>query len=114
MSRTLLAYGVALLLMFAAGWKAKDWQRDSIDLVVERAASKAGDRAAGEAKVIASKSARDLENQLEAIRNAPPKEIRTELVKPVFTNVCLSAEFISMFNSATETAERALSGKRDN
>lgn len=114
MARSALINVVALLLAFGAGWQVKEWQRDSLDLVMERAASKAGDKVASEAKAIARQSARDLEGQLEALRNAPPKEIRTELVKPVFTHVCLSDEFVSMYNSATEKAERTLSGKRVN
>lgn len=114
MGRSLAIIATALLLAFGAGWTAKGWQRDSIDLVIERAATKTG-KAAGEAtQAVASESARALEVKLEAIRNAPPREIRTELVKPVFTHVCLSDEFVSMYNSATEKAERALSGERDN
>lgn len=114
MTRAVACVAVALALAFAAGWQAKEWQRDSLDLIVERAASAAGSRAADKAQAIASQSARELETKLEAIRNAPPKEIRTELVKPVFTNTCLSAEFVGMYNSAAAAAERALSGKRTN
>lgn len=102
---------VALVMAFVAGWQAKSWQRDSLDLVVERAASAAGNKAGQQLQSIASASARDLDEKLEAIRNAPPKEIRTELVKPVFTNRCMSDEFVSMYNAAAEKASRALSGK---
>lgn len=114
MARSTLFYALALLLAFGAGWQAKEWQRDSIDLVTERAAEKAGSRAAEAATSIASQSARTLENKLEALRNAPPKEIYAELARPVFANDCLSDDYISLFNNATEKAERALSGERDN
>jgi hypothetical protein len=63
---------------------------------------------------IASDSARELEDKLEALRNAQPREIRTEVLKPVFTNRCLSDEFVSMYNSAVAGTERALSGKPEN
>lgn len=111
MGRYFVALAVGLLLAFAAGWKAKAWQRDSLDLQIERAARAAGDRAGAEMQAIASASARELEEKLEAIRKAPPKEIRTELVKPVFTNRCMSDEFVRMYNAAAANAERALSGK---
>ncbi|EIS7785400.1 hypothetical protein L0202_004673, partial [Salmonella enterica subsp. enterica serovar Agona] len=55
-----------------------------------------------------------LEEQLEALKNAPPREIRTEVVKPVFTNVCLSDDFVRMYNDAVTSTERTLSGKPEN
>ncbi|MCX0230655.1 hypothetical protein NMW17_17655 [Escherichia coli] len=63
---------------------------------------------------IASDSARVLEDKLEALKNVAPREIRTEILKPVFTNRCLSDEFVSMYNSAAAGTERALSGKPEN
>ena len=60
------------------------------------------------------KLARELEDKLEGLRNAQPREIRTEVLKPVFTNRCLSDEFVSMYNSAVAGTERALSGKPEN
>ena len=48
------------------------------------------------------------------LANAQPREIRTEMVKPVFTNVCVSDEFVGMFNEAAARAGRALSGKPQN
>ena len=55
-----------------------------------------------------------LEDKLEALKNAPPREIRTEVVKPVFTNKCLSDDFVSMYNDAVTSTERTLSGKPEN
>ncbi|ELP5444167.1 hypothetical protein QTT22_002061 [Salmonella enterica] len=37
-----------------------------------------------------------------------------KVVKPVFTNVCLSDDFVRMYNDATASTERALSGKPEN
>jgi hypothetical protein len=49
-------------------------------------------------------------NKLEALESGRPKEIRTE-IKPVFTNVCVSDEFIRMYNATVDNTERTLSGK---
>lgn len=103
--------GLALIAVFAAGWQVANWQRDSVELAVTTAATAAGDASRKEMQTIASQSGQQLERQLEAIRNAPAKEIYREIVKPVFTHVCLSDEFVSLYNASVERTERALSGK---
>lgn len=107
-----LTVGVVMLAMmaFACGWKVASWQRDSVDLAIRKTATATGTQLAS----VASASGRKLEEKLEALKNAQPREIRTEVVKPVFTNVCLSADFVSMYNDATASTERALSGKPEN
>ncbi|GDX05729.1 hypothetical protein [Buttiauxella sp. A111] len=110
MNRATVLAIAALVLAFLAGWKVAIWQRDSLELVIEKSATATGKKL----EAAASQSARELEGKLDEIRNAPPREIRTELVKPVFTNVCLSAEFVSMYNDAAAKVERALSGKPEN
>lgn len=98
---------VPLALSFLLGWKASGWQRDSVELMIKRTASQTG----AQLQTIASESARKLEVKLDAIRNAPPKEINLELGRPVFNIDCLSGEYVGMYNTAAENAERALSGK---
>ncbi|ELL6059220.1 hypothetical protein Q4W49_003855 [Salmonella enterica] len=110
MDRVVAGWLVTVVLAFWAGWKAANWQRDSIDLTISRSASATGETLAS----MASESGRKPEEQLEALKNAPPREIRTEVVKPVFTNVCLSDDFVRMYNDATASTERALSGKPEN
>lgn len=107
MERT--AAGILLLaaLAFASGWTVAGWQRDSLDLTIRNTAAATGRQLAD----AASASGRKLEVQLEALKNAPPREIRTEVVKPVFTNVCMSDDFVRMYNEAAAGTERALSGK---
>lgn len=105
---------VVVAVAFACGWVAADWRRDSLELAISNAAQAAGNESRQAMQAVASESGRALENKLEAIRDGQPKEIRTEIVKPVFTHVCVSDEFVSMFNSAAEKAERALSGKPKN
>ncbi|KGA39049.1 hypothetical protein KU75_24995 [Pectobacterium odoriferum] len=103
--------GVLLTVAFAAGWQVANWQRDSTELTIATAAKTAGEASRKAMQDIASQSGQKLESQLEAIRNAPNKEIYREIVKPVFTNVCLSGEFVSLYNASVERTERALSGK---
>ncbi|PWC18241.1 hypothetical protein [Brenneria corticis] len=102
---------VVLVAVFAAGWQAANWQRDSVELAVTNAANAAGEQSRQAMQVVASQSGQKLEGQLEAIRNAPNKEIYREIIKPVFTNVCLSDEFVSLYNASVERTERVLSGK---
>jgi hypothetical protein len=101
---------ILVVLTFCSGWTVAGWQRDSIDLAISQTATATGKQLAD----VASASGRKLEEQLEALKNAPPREIRTEVVKPVFTNRCLSDDFVSMYNEAAAGTERALSGKPEN
>lgn len=107
-----VASGVLLLcgLAFAGGWKVAAWQHDSVELAIRRTAAATGNLMAD----ASAQSGRRLEETLEALKNAPPREIRTEVVKPVFTSVCMSDDFVRMFNDAAAASERALSGKPDN
>lgn len=105
---------VVVALAFVWGWLTADWRRDSLELAINTAAQVAGDKSRKEMQDVASDSARTLEDKLEALKDAQPREIRTEVLKPVFTNVCLSDEFVSMYNSAAASTERALSGKPEN
>lgn len=114
MAKQLAMIGLAILAVFWAGWKVGDWYRDSLDLVIDRAATAAGDKARVEGQKVASLSARMLEDKLEALKHAQPVEIRTELVKPVFTHVCVSDDFVRLYNASAENIERALSGKSVN
>ena len=98
---------ILVVLTFCSGWTVAGWQRDSIDLTIRNTAAATGRQLAD----AASASGRKLEDQLEALKNAPPREIRTEVVKPVFTSVCMSDDFVRMYNEAAAGTERALSGK---
>ncbi|MDH2899062.1 hypothetical protein [Rahnella variigena] len=114
MGKQLVIATLALLAAFAAGWQVNAWYSDSLELVISNAAHAAGEASRVAGEQAASASGRKLEDKLEALRNAQPVEIRTEVVKPVFTNVCVSADFVSLYNAAAAKAERALSGKSVN
>ncbi|MGL5953487.1 MAG: hypothetical protein ACRCZ3_10245 [Providencia rustigianii] len=103
-----LAIALALLIgSFIAGWKVNGLYHDSLELT----ATKAADKTRNAMEEISSQSGQKLEEKLEGIANAAPREIRTEIIKPVFTNVCVSDEFVSMYNQTAENIERELSGK---
>ncbi|MFH2344281.1 hypothetical protein [Enterobacter cloacae] len=102
---------VVVALAFVWGWLTADWRRDSLELAINSAAQVAGNKSQKAMLEIASESARELEDKLEALESGRPKEIRTEILKPVFTNVCVSDDFIRMYNATVENAERTLSGK---
>lgn len=102
---------VVVALAFVWGWLTSDWRRDSLELAINSAAQVAGNKSQKAMLEIASESARGLEDKLEALESGRPKEIRTEILKPVFTNVCVSDEFIRMYNATVENTERTLSGK---
>ena len=102
---------VVVALAFVWGWLTADWRRDSLELAINTAAQVAGNKSRKEMQGIASDSARALEDKLEALESGRPKEIRTEILKPVFTNVCVSDDFIRMYNATVDNTERTLSGK---
>ncbi|VUF53230.1 Rz-like spanin [Escherichia phage ESSI2_ev239] len=110
MDRVVSGWLFTLALAFIAGWKTAGWKRDSVDLTVSKAVTATGEQLAE----IAGSSGRRLEDKLEALKNAPPREIRTEVVRPVFTNKCLSDDFVRMYNDAVTSTERTLSGKPEN
>ena len=102
---------VVVALAFVWGWLTADWRRDSLELAINSAAQVAGNKSQKAMLEIASESARGLEEKLEGLESGRPKEIRTEILKPVFTNVCVSDDFIRMYNATVENTERTLSGK---
>lgn len=101
----------AFILAFGAGWLVKGWHQDSLELVALKTANEVNNASLKAQQNLASQSARTLENKLEALANAQPPEIRTEIIKPVFTNLCVSDDFVRMYNEAIDNTERALSGK---
>lgn len=114
MAKNVFLIVMSVVLAFWGGWVGCDWKRDSDQLVIERAATAAGNKATEAVLSVSGDSARNLEKKLEELKGVLPASIRTEVVKPVFTNVCVSAEFVGMYTEAVDKAERALSGKPEN
>lgn len=106
----------AVLLLIAAwwlGWTMHGDRQAKIDLAINQVAE------ANRVQVenIAGTSARQLEDKLTELRaNEVHTErlIRTEIVKPIFSNICATDEYVRLFNASAESAERTLSGKSVN
>lgn len=102
---------LTLIVGLAVGWLARGWYQDSVELAIARTAHQTSEQLRDELVLVSADSAWQLEQKLEGLKNAAPVEIRTEIVKPVFTHVCVTDDFVRMYNSAASAAERALSGK---
>jgi len=103
-----------LAAMFCAGWFAAGLYSDSQQLVIERAAHAGAEQSRRYTEHMAGESARLLESklaELSANETHTERVIRTEVVKPVFSNVCATADYVRLFNAATDRAERTLSGQ---
>ncbi|MFM1453233.1 MULTISPECIES: hypothetical protein [Yersinia] len=109
----MLARLLVILAMSAAwltGWNMHASRVATIELAMTKIA--AINRAQFED--VASASARQLENKLTELKaNEVHTErlIRTEIIKPVFSTVCATDEYVRLFNASAERAERTLSGK---
>lgn len=107
MTKQLALIITLLLCAFGAGWKVNGLYHDSLELT----AQKVVDKTRLNLEEISSQSGQRLETKLEGIAHAAPREIRTEIIKPVFTHVCVSDEFVSMYNETVENINSELSGK---
>lgn len=107
MTKQLALILVLLLCAFGAGWRVNGLYHDSLELTAQKVA----DKTRINLEEISSQSGQVLEDKLEGIANAAPREIRTEIIKPVFTNRCVSDEFVSLYNDTVANIERELSGK---
>lgn len=103
-----------LAVVFAAGWFTAGLYSDSQQLIIERAATAGAEKSRLYTQKMASESARLLEeklSELKANESHTERVIRTEVVKPVFSTVCATDDYVRLFNAASASAERTLSGK---
>lgn len=111
--RNLLGLSLILIAAMSAGWQAHDWH----DAKLELAASKATEETRQIVVEATRQSGEALElklAELKANEIHTEKVIRTEIIKPVFSNVCASDDYVRLFNELAANAERALSGKPAN
>ncbi|WP_145491585.1 hypothetical protein [Yersinia rohdei] len=111
--RELLSAILPLTVVWLLGWAMHGESQAKIELAINQLAAE--NRV--QVEDIASTSARQLEDKLTGLRaNEVHTErlIRTEIIKPVFSNVCATDEFVRLFNASAESAERTLSGKSVN
>lgn len=102
-----------MLAVFFSGWKAHDWQ----DAKTELAASQSADKTRQIVTDITGQFGQELESKLSELRaneNHTEKVIHTETVKPVFSNICASDEYVRLLNENIDKASRTLSGKPAN
>lgn len=107
MTKPLALIITLLACAFWAGWKVNGFYHDSLALT----AKKTADKTRVELETISRQAAAKLEEKLEVITHAAPREIRTEIIKPVFTHGCVSDDFVRMYNETASNIERELSGK---
>ncbi len=98
------------IVAFLAGWWVSGLYQDSQQRQIEKAAM----AAAAKIDVSISATARTVEERLQELKaneRHTERVIRTEIVKPVFNNVCASDDFVRLFNESAERAEKTLAGK---
>lgn len=108
--RNLLGLLLVLIAAMSAGWQAHDWH----DAKLELAASKAADETRQIVVEVTRQSGQALEEKLAELKANEihtERVIRTETIKPVFSNVCASDDYVRLFNELATSAERTLSGK---
>ncbi|HDL7014675.1 TPA: hypothetical protein PXN82_003850 [Yersinia enterocolitica] len=105
-----LLFILAMSASWLTGWNMHASRVATIELAMTKIA--AINRA--QLEDVASASARQLEDKLTELKaNEVHTErlIRTEIIKPVFSNICATDEYVRLFNASAESAERTLSGK---
>lgn len=107
-----MRWTTALLIacVFFAGWVAHGWYNAKTELVANQSA----EQTRQVVTEVTRKSGQILEAklaELKANENHTEREIRTEIIKPVFSNVCATDEYVRLFNQSVDQAERTLSGK---
>lgn len=102
-----------LLLLVAAmvfGWQAHGWYDAKLTLAV----NEAGEKTRQVVAEATQKSGERLEEKLAELKANEiytERVIQRETIKPVFSNVCASDDYVRLFNESADKAERALSGK---
>ena len=108
--RNLLGLLLILAAAMSAGWQAHDWH----DAKLKLAASEAAEQTRQIVVEVTQQSGEALEAKLAELRANEihtERVIRMETIKPVFSNVCASDDYVRLFNESADQAERVLSGK---
>lgn len=108
--RNMLGLLLILVAAMSAGWQAHDWH----DAKVTLAENKTAEQTRQIVAELTRQSGETLEVKIAELRGNEihtEKVIRTEIIKPVFSNVCASDDYVRLFNESADQAERTLSGK---
>ncbi|MHA6634415.1 hypothetical protein ACX3OY_11575 [Citrobacter farmeri] len=111
--RNLLGLLLILIAAMWAGWQAHDWH----DAKLKLAASETAEETRQIVEEVTRQSGEALEvklAELKANEIHTERVIHTETIKPVFSNVCASDNYVRLFNESADQAERKLSGKPAN
>lgn len=109
----LLGLLLILIAAMSAGWQAHDWH----DAKLKLAASETAEETRQIVEEVTRQSGEALEvklAELKANEIHTERVIHTETIKPVFSNVCASDDYVRLFNESADQAERKLSGKPAN
>ncbi|MFU9138300.1 hypothetical protein [Erwinia tasmaniensis] len=108
--RTAWGYLLILAAVFCFGWSAHGWHNAKTEL----AANQSAEQTRQVVTEVTRKSGEVLEAKLAELKANEihtEREIRTEIIKPVFSNVCATDESVRVFNQSVDQGERTLSGK---
>lgn len=108
--RNMLGLLLVLIAAMSAGWQAHDWHDAKLKLAAIQTAEETRQIVAE----VTRQSGEALEGKLAELKGNEihtERVIHTEIIKPVFSNVCASDDYVRLFNESADKAERALSGK---
>lgn len=111
--RNLLGLLLILIAAMSAGWQAHDWH----DAKLKLTASETAEETRQIVEEVTRQSGEALEAKLAELKANEihtERVIHTETIKPVFSNVCASDNYVRLFNESADQAERKLSGKPAN
>ncbi|WNA13750.1 putative spanin [Erwinia phage FIfi106] len=102
---------IALLVVsFLAGYKASNWHQSALELVAEKAATKAGGQFQNDQKEIATNVVNSLDQWKQNNQSFNERVTHEKIIQPVFLNKCVSDDYRIMFNEATANFAAKASG----
>lgn len=99
-----------LVVAFLAGYKASNWHQSSLELVAQKAATKAGGEFQSDQKQIASNVIASLDDWKQNNQSFNERVTHEKIIQPVFLNKCVSDDYRIMFNEATANFAAKASG----
>lgn len=103
-------FAALIVISFIGGYTVSNWHHDSIDLVAEKAAKKASDQFQVDQTQIADNVQKSLDDWRKS-NVIVQEKITREKLQPVFSNVCVTDDYIGMFNEQTNKFSSSGSGK---
>lgn len=95
-------FAILLGLSFTSGVVVTNWHQDSVELAATKAAAKVSDKFQHDQKDIADDVTKSLD-QWKQNNVIVQERITREKLQPVFSNVCVTDEYVRLFNKQTNT-----------